>query len=300
MSLKRLEEMIDLVKSRPMKRIAVAYGQDSHTILAVAEAVKLGFVQATLVGDQARMHEVFTQENIDPDLFRIIHEPAPLKAGQKAVELVNNGEADLLMKGLMSTDDYMRIILNKERGMCDPGAIISHVTVLEIPAYHKLLTVSDVAIIPLPTLEQKVAQTRYLIATAHRLGIERPKLAIISAAEKVSPKIPSSVDASILTMMGDRNQIPGADIDGPMALDLAIDPYSVGVKGFTSKVGGDADCILFPNIETGNTFYKTLTKFGNSELAAVVMGARRPAILTSRGDSEKTKLYSIALGALMS
>jgi phosphotransacetylase len=300
MPVTRLEDLIPLVKSRPIKRIAVAYGQDAHTIQGVAEAIRLGFVQATLVGDEARILEVCKQVNVDPGIFNILHETEEVKAGQRAVEMVNRGDADLIMKGLMSTDNYMRVILNKERGMCNPGAIISHVSVLEIPLYHKLLSVSDVAIIPNPEFDQKVAMMRYLVETGHRLGIERPKIAVISASEKVSVKIPSSTDAALLTMMGERNQIPGACIDGPMALDLAIDPYSVKVKGFVSPVGGDADCLLFPNIEAGNSFYKALTKFGKAELAAIVMGARKPAILTSRGDSEKTKLYSIALGALMS
>jgi phosphate butyryltransferase len=299
MPVTRLDDLIPLVKSRPMRRIAVANGQDHHTIQGLNEAIGLGFVQATLVGDEPRILEICKEDGVDPGRFQIIHEPNAWKAGQKAVELVNTGDADLLMKGLMTTDDYMRIILNKERGMCNPGAIISHVSVIDIPTYPKLITVSDVAIIPQPDLTQKIAMTKYLIETAHRLGIERPKLAIISASEKVSPKIPSSMDAALLSMMGDRNQIPGAIIDGPMALDLAIDPYSAEVKGFKGAIQGDADCILFPTLETGNTFYKSLTKFCKAELGAVVMGARKPAILTSRGDSEKTKLYAIALGALM-
>jgi phosphate butyryltransferase len=222
-----------------------------------------------------------------------------MKAATKAVEIINKGEADFLMKGLVSSDKYMKAILNKETGLMNPGAILSHVTVIEPPNYHKLITVGDVAIIPLPDLTQKIAITNYVIKTAQLLGIETPKVAILAISEQVLPKIPSCVDAAILVKMSQRGQIKGALVEGPLAMDLVVDKESAEIKGVKSEVCGDADCIVFPNIESGNVFYKTQTKMCGAELGAIVMGARVPCVLSSRGDSEKTKLYSIALAAML-
>jgi len=231
-------------------------------------------------------------------LFRIVHESDEMKAAFKAVALINEGEGDLLMKGLVSTDKYMRAILNKENGLMNPGAILSHVTVMENANYHKLLIVGDVAIIPLPELKEKIAITNYLISVAHALGIERPKVALIAATEQVSPKMQACVDAALIAKMADRGQIKGAAVDGPLALDVAIDEESAKIKKLNSEVAGDADCLVFPNIESGNVFYKANTKLAKGEQGAIVVGARVPAVLSSRGDSIKTKLYSIALAAL--
>jgi phosphate butyryltransferase len=203
------------------------------------------------------------------------------------------------MKGLVSTDKYMKAILNKEEGLMDPGAVLSHVTVMENPLYHKLLIVGDVAIIPLPEFKQKVAILNYLVNTAKALGIEKPKVAVITASEQVLAGMPSCVDAALLSKMADRGQITGAYVDGPLALDAAIDKESAEIKKLTGPVAGDADCLLFPNIEAGNVFYKTNTKMAGAELGAFVAGARVPCVLSSRGDSAQTKLYSIALAAMI-
>jgi phosphate butyryltransferase len=204
------------------------------------------------------------------------------------------------MKGLVSSDKYMRAILNKEHGlMPKPDAVLSHVTVIENPNYHKLMFVSDVAVIPVPDFKQKVMMTHYLITAAHTLGIENPKVAIIAATEQVMASMPACVDAAMIAKMADRGQIKGAIIDGPLALDVAIDKESCEIKKLKSEVGGDADCLLFPNIESGNVFFKTNTKLAGAELGGVVFGAKVPCVLTSRGDSEKTKLYSIALAAML-
>jgi len=204
------------------------------------------------------------------------------------------------MKGLLSTDKYMRGILNKEYGLLPPKGILSHVTVIQNPKYHKLLIVGDVAVIPQPDLKQKIAITNYLIHAAKSLGVEKPKVAAISASEQVIADLPSSSEATILAKMSERGQIKGGIVEGPLALDLAVDKASAQVKKIDSEVAGDADCLLFPNIESGNVFYKTSTKLSDTELGAVVAGAKVPAVLSSRGDSTQTKLYSIALAALMS
>jgi phosphotransacetylase len=299
MAITKLDQMFEVLKSKTKKRLVAAYANDAHTIEAVAEAVEKGIIDGILVGDEETMRKVCGQLGIDPGKFRLVHEPNEAKAAVTAVKIVNSGEGDLLMKGLVSTDKYMKAILNKEEGLMDPGAVLSHVTVLENPLYHKLLIVGDVAIIPLPEFKQKIAILNYLVNTAKALGLEKPKVAVITASEQVLAGMPSCVDAALLSKMADRGQINGAYVDGPLALDAAIDKESAEIKKLTGPVAGDADCLLFPNIEAGNVFYKTNTKLAGAELGAFVAGARVPCVLSSRGDSAQTKLYSIALAALI-
>ena len=299
MAITKLEQMFEVLKSRTKKRIVAAYANDIHTIVAVSEAIDKGIVDGVLVGDEATIREVCLRQNIDVAKFRIVHESDEFKAATLSVKLINNGEGDLLMKGLVSTDKYMKAILNKETGLMDPNAILTHVTVLENPLYHKLLVVGDVAIIPLPDLKMKIAILNYLIKTAKALDINNPKVAIIAASEQVLASMPACVDAAILSKMAERGQIKGALVDGPLSLDAAIDKESAEIKNIVGGVAGDADCLLFPNIEAGNVFYKTNTKLAGAELGAFVAGARVPCVLSSRGDSSLTKLYSIALAAII-
>ncbi len=299
MQITKLNQMFDILKPRPNKRLVAAWAVDAHTICAIHQAVEMDLVEGILVGDENTIKRVCEKEKIDPSVFRIVHSATDTAAAALAVDLINAGEGDFLMKGLLSTDRYMRAILNKERGLMDKGAILTHVTVAEPKTYHKLLIFGDVAIIPLPDLAQKVAITNYLIRTAHFLGIEKPKVGLQAASEQTLPKIPSCADGAIISKMAQRGQIKGAIVEGPLGFDLIIDKESAIIKGVQSEVCGDADCILFPNIEAGNTFYKSVVKLMDSELCAVVMGARVPCVLTSRGDSERSKLYSIALAALM-
>lgn len=299
MAITKLEQMFDVLKSKSKKRLVAAFANDSHTIEAVSEAVDKGIIDGILVGDEEIMRKVCAQLGVDADKFKMVHEPDEVKAAVVAVALINSGEGDLLMKGLVSTDKYMRAILNKEKGLMNPGAVLSHVTVIENPHYHKLLVVGDVAIIPLPEFKQKIAILNYLVNTAKALGIEKPKVAVLAASEQVLVGMPSCVDAALLSKMAERGQIAGAYVDGPLALDTAIEKESADIKKLTGPVAGDADCLLFPNIEAGNIFYKTNTKLAGAELGAFVAGARVPCVLSSRGDSSKTKLYSIALAAMI-
>ncbi|MEI6123930.1 MAG: bifunctional enoyl-CoA hydratase/phosphate acetyltransferase [Bacteroidota bacterium] len=299
MAITKLDQMFDLLRSKDKKRLVAAFANDSHTIGAISQAIDHGLIDATLVGDYETIAKVCTQENIDITKFLIVQEANESKAAAKAVALIREGKGNLLMKGLVSTDKYMRAILNKETGLMASNAMLSHVTVIETPNYPKLLTVGDVAVIPLPDLKQKIAITNYVIEVAHALGIENPKVAILAASEQMSLTMPACTDAAIISKMAERGQIKGALVDGPLALDACIDMESVQIKKIKSAVAGDADCIIFPNIESGNVFYKTNTKLAGGELGAIVVGAKVPAVLSSRGDSEKTKLYSIALAALV-
>ncbi len=294
----QLKDMFKLLKERENKRLVAAFANDSHTINAVEKAIDLGIIEATLVGNKHIIESVCKNENIDAGKFEIVHEPDDIKAAVKAVSLINEGRGNLLMKGLVSTDKYMRAILNKENGLMNAGSILSHITIMETPRYHKLLIIGDVAIIPSPDLNEKIAIVNYLISVAHVLGIEKPKVAVIAATELVSAKMQATVDAALIAKMSDRGQIKGAIVEGPLALDVAIDKESAQIKNINNEVVGDADCLLFPNIESGNVFYKANTKLAGGEQGAIVVGARVPAVLSSRGDSINTKLYSIALAAL--
>ena len=299
MRISTLDDLLRAVKDRPRKRLVVAWANDAHTLEAVNAAVEAGLVDAILVGDEAVMAKVLQELGLPKERFRLVHAATDTEAATKAVAMVRSGETDLLMKGLLSTDKYMRAILHKEHGLLDSGAILSHVTVMEHPGHAKLLIAGDVAVIPEPEFKEKLAILNYLVKTAHALGIEQPKVAVLAASEQVMPKMSSSVDAALLSKMAERGQIKGAFVDGPMALDGALDPESAKIKGLVGPVAGDADCLLFPNIEAGNVFYKAGTKLGGAEIAAVVAGARVPCVLSSRGDSAKTKLSSIALAALL-
>lgn len=299
MSITKLDQLVDLVKSKPRKRLVAANANDEHTIQAVNAAVDLGVIDATLVGDTETIQQVCKNLNIDAGKFTIIQESVDTKAAALSCDIINRGEGDILMKGLLPTDKYMRAILNKERGLCPPNATLSHVAVIENPAYHKLLIVGDVAIIPLPDFKQKQVILKNLINTAKAMEIAKPKVALIAATEQMLNGMQACVDAALIAKMCDRGQISGAYIDGPLSLDIAIDKETAEIKKLKSDVAGDADCLLFPNIESGNIFYKCCTKFNHAEIGAILMGAKVPCVLSSRGDSAKTKMYSISLAALL-
>lgn len=297
--MKHLEELITAAKAAPRKRLVAAYANDSHTIGATSRAIDLGIVDVTLVGDIDTIKKVCQEEGIDVNKFELVQEANEAKAAAKAVALINEGKGQILMKGLCSTDKYMRAVLNKENGLMPAGKpVLSHVSVFEVPTYHKLLITSDVAVIPAPDFKQKTAIVNYVINTAHTLGIEYPKVAMIAATEQMLTGMPACVDAALIATMNRRGQIKGAIVDGPLAMDVAIDKESAQIKKLDSEVAGDADCLVWPAIEPGNVFYKTATKFAGAELAAMVVGAKVPCILSSRGDSVQTKTYSIALAAL--
>lgn len=299
MNITKLEHMYEVLRGAEKKNLVAVWANDGHTISAVSQAIDLGIVNGTLVGDENEIAKVCKKEGIDKSKFTVIHVESDNKAGGVAVQQIVEGKGDILMKGLLSTDKYMRAILNKEAGLLPPKAVLSHVSVIENAHYHKLLVVSDVAIIPQPDLKQKVAMANYLVQTANALGIEKPKMAVISASEQVLPALDSSVEASIIAKMGDRGQIKGAFIDGPLSLDAAIDKEAAKTKGIGGEVAGDADCLLFPNLDAANIFYKMNSKMSTAEMGAFVAGAKVPCVLSSRGDTTQTKLNSIALCAML-
>ena len=297
--MKSFDEIFEQLRSQKKKRLVAAWAVDDHTITAVYKAIEKGIVDGFLVGKESQINAICHEEGIDPAAFTIINVEQELPAIARAVEMVRNGQGDILMKGQCSTDKYMRAILNKETGLLPPKAVLSHVSVLTHPSYHKFLIIGDMAVIPAPDLTQKVAIAKYLVSTTHALGIPNPKLAFLAATEQMLPGMPACVDAAILSKMVDRNQITGCIADGPLALDVCLSAEAVAIKKLKSPVAGDADCILFPNIESANVMYKSLTQLSpESKQAAIVAGASAPCVLSSRADSIETKLNSIALAAV--
>jgi phosphate butyryltransferase len=256
-------------------------------------------VKAVLTGHKAKIEKVAAENKIDPGLFTIIDEPDLGKALALAVERIRSGQADFLMKGLIDSSLYIKAIIDKEKGLLKPGRLLSHISVIQVPRWKKLIICGDCAVIPYPDLEAKIQILNYCIEAAHKLGIERPKAAVICAVEKVNPKMIPTTDAAVLRVMAERGQVKGAIVDGPLALDVAFSKESAEIKGVQSEVAGDADILLFPTIETGNVFFKTCSYLAGGVTAAVVAGANCPCVLTSRSDSEDSKYYSIAVGALL-
>ena len=281
------------------KRMVVAWGVDGHTIAAASKAIDAGLVDVTLVGDESMIHDACRAEGVGAYKFTIEHNPSEADSLAVAVSMIREGRGDFLMKGLCSTDKFLRAILNKETGLLPPKGVLTHCTTLEIPSYHKLLFVGDVAVIPAPDFKQKQVIMQCLVNTAKAVGVSKPKVAVIAATEQVLTSQPATIEAAMLAKMADRGQIKGCVVDGPLALDVAIDKESVEIKGLVSPVAGDADCLLFPNIESGNVFYKANSKLVQGvKQAGMLVGAKVPCVLSSRADSIDTKLNSIAIAAM--
>ncbi|SUY47252.1 phosphate butyryltransferase [Clostridium putrefaciens] len=295
---KELEQLIDMAKNKPVKTISVAVADDSEILKAVAKAVNLGIVNATLVGNKQRIESILKDENILLKGAKIINEENSKNAAKIAVEEVSLGKADFIMKGMINTADLLKAVLDKKADLRGKG-ILSHVMVYETPTYHKLLFLTDGGMIPYPDVNDKVAIINNAVFVASSLGIQTPKVAAICAVETVNPSMQSTLDASMLSQMNKRGQIKGCLVDGPLGLDNSISKEAANHKGIKSEVAGDADILLVPNIESGNFLGKSLTYFGNAKSAGIIVGAKCPIVLVSRADSAMSKLYSIALGALM-
>ncbi len=288
-----------LRESGKKKKIAVAYAQDPNTIGAIAKAIAEGFVEAVMIGDEAEIRNKAKEEGINPDVFTIVHIPNDVAATAEAVRMARADEVDVVMKGLVGTDKFLKAVLNKEHGLLPPKAVMSYVCALDLPKYDKLLFVSDTAVLPFPDLNQKIAMVNYSVKMARKFGIEKPKVALISATEKPNTAFPSSIDDTIICKMADRGQIKDCIVDGPLDVFLACDPASVKIKGIPTPIKGEADCLVFPSLEACNSFYKGLMLFAGGELAGLIQGTTKPVVVMSRSESEKSKFYCIALSVLM-
>ena len=298
MDLKNLDELIDIARNKPKRRVAVSAAADKTLLYAVFEAFKLGFIEPILIGNSKIIIEIMASIGLKNRSYEILDEPDSEISCLKAVALINEGKAEILMKGMVPTATLLYAVLDKEKGL-RKRKMLSHFALIQTSYYHKLLGITDVAMNISPDLQEKVNIIENAVEVFHRLGNRLPKVAIIAPLEVINHKIPSSEDAAILTSMNKKNKIRGCIIDGPLALDVAVSKLASDHKGIVSDVAGDADLIVVPDLDTGNTLYKSLVFLSDGIAAAIITGASVPIVLTSRADNEKNKLYSIALAATL-
>jgi phosphotransacetylase len=288
-----------LVRCRSLEPVptAVAHPCEETALSGAMEAAAHGLITPTLVGPEARIREIARSKSIDLAKVAIVDAPHSHGSAAKAVELVRQGKAELLMKGSLHTDELLGAVVARETGL-RTGRRLSHVFIMDVPTYHKVLLVTDAAINIAPTLEDKVDICQNAIDLAQSLGVERPKVAILAAVETVTSKMPATIDAAALCKMADRGQIKGGLLDGPLAFDNAISKEAAKVKGIRSDVAGDPDILLAPDLEAGNILAKQLSFLANADSAGIVLGAKVPIILTSRADSVRSRIASCAVAML--
>lgn len=296
MSLKTLDVFLDIAKSRPRKKVVVAAAEDEPVLEAVTNAKKEGIVDPILIGNVSKIKELAKSLNLDINGIEMVEENSIIESCRKAVQCIRNGEAQILMKGLVPTADFLRAVLNKETGL-RKNELLSHIGFFDPPKYHKVIALTDCAQNIAPTLQEKLAIIHNSVELFHRLGVECPKIACLGSVEVVNPKMEATMDAAIIAKMNQRKQIKGCLIDGPLAFDNAISEEAAHHKGIESEVAGDPDMCLVHNIDIGNVLYKSLTYLAGASVAAMVLGAAAPIVLTSRADSDRSKLVSIALAA---
>jgi phosphate acetyltransferase len=301
MMTKRRHEKYDalIAKSRglPPVRTAVVHACDETSLSAAVEAAALGLIVPIIVAPLARVRKLAAELHVDIESLELVDVPHSHAAAAKAVELVRAGKADALMKGSLHTDELMAEVLRTDTGL-RTARRVSHVFIMDVPMYPKPLFITDAAINIFPSLEDKVDIAQNAIDLAHALGIATPKVAVLSALETVTSKIPSTIDAAALCKMAERGQIRGALVDGPLAFDNAISAEAARMKEIHSSVAGDADILLVPDLEAGNMLAKELTFLANADAAGIVLGARVPIILTSRADNRRTRMASCAVAVL--
>lgn len=292
--IKSIESLREAAKAQGTRCLAVACAQDDHVLLAVEDARRLGIADAVLVGDEAQIRRVAAENGIDPANYRIIDEPDKVASCRTAVSLVRNGEADAVMKGIVDTAVILKAVLDKENGLRD-AKVLSHVALFEVPGFDRLLLLTDAAMNIAPDLEAKKEILRNAVKVAHAIGNENPVVACLCAVEKINPKMPATLDAAALVEAAQAGELAGCTVVGPLALDNAVSVEAAKHKGIADPNAGRADVLLVPNIETGNVFYKSLVFLAHANNAGLIVGAKAPVIVTSRADSEQTKLNSIAL-----
>jgi phosphotransacetylase len=288
-----------LARCRDLEAVptAVVHPCEQSALAGAIDAGAQGLITPILVGPAAKIEEVAKANGIDLGRTRVVDVPHSHAAAARAVELVREGQAELLMKGSLHTDELLGAIVARDKGL-RTGRRISHVFIMDVPTYHKVLVITDAAISIAPTLEDKVDICQNAIDLAVSLGVTRPKVAILAAVETVTSKMPATIDAAALCKMAERGQIVGGLLDGPLAFDNAISREAAKVKGIKSEVAGDPDILIAPDLEAGNILAKQLTFLANADSAGLVLGARVPVILTSRADSVRSRIASCAVAML--
>jgi phosphotransacetylase len=290
----KYEELLERCKGLAPVPTAVVHPCEVTALKGAIEARDEGLIEPILVGPAAKIREIAAQAKLDLADVEIVDVPHSHAAAARAVVLVREGKAEILMKGSLHSDEILGAVVARETGL-RTGRRVSHVFVMDVPTYHKVLIVTDAAINIAPTLEDKVDICQNAIDLARTLGLERPKVAILAAVETVTSKMPATIDAAALCKMADRKQITGASLDGPLAFDNAISKEAAQIKGIESDVAGDPDILLVPDLEAGNMVAKLLTFLAKADSAGLVLGARVPIVLTSRADNVRSRIASCAV-----
>jgi phosphate butyryltransferase len=297
--IKNLNELPEKAKKGSKKILAIAAAEDASVMIAISKAKRMGLITPFFIGNRAKIIDIAKSLNISIEPDEIVNSRSEDESCAIAVKMVSEGKADILMKGMVSTGKLLKHVVDKQNGLLS-GKLLSHLAIFESPYYHKIFGLTDAAMNVAPTLEEKVSIIQNAVDSFNLLGIKNPKVAVLTAIEKVNPKMQATTDAAILKMMNERNQIINCIVDGPLALDNAISKEAAEQKGIKSVVAGDADILVAPDIHSGNILYKCLPFLGGAKCAAIIIGSRSPIVLTSRADSEETKFLSIALGVLTS
>lgn len=296
--IKKFEEIVKTAQARGPKTIAVAVAQDSEVLLAVSQAYKLGIVDAILVGNEKEIRQIAQDHHIAMEPFTIIDQQDNIAACRTAVQLVAQGKAQIVMKGMVDTAIILKAVLDKEFGL-RTDHVLSHVAVADVAGYDRLLYITDAAMNIEPDVQAKKQIVENAVQVAKALGNEQPNVACVCAVEKVNPKMPATLDAAELVRMNQAGELAGCVVAGPLALDNAVSPEAAKHKKIINPVAGNADILLMPFIEAGNVLYKAIVFLAKGKIAGIIVGAKVPVILTSRADSELTKLNSIAIGVLL-
>ena len=295
---KKLSDLQALIeKNNVKKKLALAVSQDDHSLDAVHSAYQAGIIEPILIGSRPETEKIIDQKGYDFSGATFIHEEDHAKAVELAVRMVHDNKADILMKGKVATPVLLKGVLNKEWGL-RTGNLLSHFALFEVDTYHKLIAVTDVAMNIAPNLKDKIGIVNNSVGYMNKMGIPKPKVAVLGAIEMVNESMQATLDAALLSKMNQRDQIKNCLIDGPLAFDNAVSFESARHKGIRSEVAGDTDLLLMPDIEVGNVLYKTLVFFAKAKVASVILGASAPIVLTSRSDSEESKYNSILLAVL--
>lgn len=294
--IENFDQLLSLVKSKEKKKLAIASAEGEEIVAAAKRATDEGIIQAVLIGDGARITELCQKLNFELDKVEIIDAKDPNLTSQLAVELVKRQKADMLMKGKVGTSTLLKAVLDKETGLRSER-LLSHVAVVEVENYHKLMLVTDGGMNINPDVNKKVEILKNAVEVAKKLGILKPKVSCLTAVELVNAEMQETLDAAVLVKMAERGDIKDIVVDGPVAFDIAIDPQAARMKGIISPVAGDTDIFLVPNIAAGNIFVKALIYLAKAKVGGIVVGGGAPIVLLSRSDTAAMKLYSMALGA---
>lgn len=300
MVIKNFDELIKKVQNfEGRKKVAVAAAHDEHTLEAVMHAVENNIVDPVLIGDKKKIIEILDKLGKKVSDEAIIDAANEAEAAEKAVAIAKNGEVNLIMKGKIQTADLLKAVVDKEKGL-RTGKVMSHISIQEIPSYHKLLATTDGGMLMYPDLEQKKKIIENAVEVFHSLGYEMPKVAVLAAVETVNPKMPEAVDAAKLKEMNQKGEIAGCIVEGPISYDLAMNKESSEIKGYSSPVAGDPDILVVPNITAGNILGKCLVYSAGAKMAGFIVGAKVPIVLTSRGSSAEEKYLSLVISAAAS